>query len=785
MGQWRVVLWMIGVLTVPVVWAGQATAALPTGPTPLAGSSFQGGDGNQDDASPYVDWQGFQAAGRVVHSPDPNEADSAFAGGTKEDEPGAWHFTTESGGVNPGKANILDAWSAADQPRSTFLYLGFTRQEGSGDTFVAFELNQDARLWKNARGATIACRRTGDVLVVVNAHGNGTGVDMVLEQWTTTATDAATGCATEGRLTEVATLAAGDAQGAVNAGPITSRLPGFSAPGTTITEARLFGEAALNLTGLMREAFGDACFAFSSIWMHSRSSESESSQLQDYLAPQPLAVRTCAASGTKFADLNANGVRDPGEPGVPRFAIWADYDNDGVRDRNEPYGVTDNQGHYLIRNIRPARGTYRLRETLAITRPVPATSLVCSYPNGGTRGGFGNGPGGLFGCGWGPISVATTPYVKDRDFGNWLPARLTVKKRLWPNDDHGRFNLNVNGQTVVPSAGHGASTTITVRPGSYDVTEAAVPPTVPSAYRSAVTCRVGTSRRGDLRAGTGYTGLVLHAGDQATCTFINVRAGAPAIAIEKTGPLVANAGDTLHYTLYVTNPGDVALPASTVKVIDPACDRPPKLVDMGGDASPGTLNPGDTWTYSCSNTTTAPTADCTLSRVTNTATATGTVGGITVSDDGSMTTTLRCPDQPTPSPLPTPTPTPAPAPNPAPDLSPASGASIAPAGPRPPAADQLGVAGLRIRAGCIRRASDVRLAGTRIDEVSVRVDGQEVSHRTLGILTRNATLLRRVLRPGRHRLSVRVTFQRGSGAPLVTLTRTLTACAPPRPAFTG
>jgi uncharacterized repeat protein (TIGR01451 family) len=780
---------MIGALAVSVVSAGQAAAALPAGPTPLAGSSFQGADGNQDDASPYVDWQGFQAAGRVVHSPDPNDADSAFAGGTKEDEPGAWHFTTESGGVNPGKANILDAWSAVDQPRSVFLYLGFTRQEGNGDSFVAFELNQDARLWENAEGATIACRRTGDVLVVVNAGGKGTDIDVVLEQWTTTATDAATGCATKGFLTEVSSVATGAAQGAVNASAITSRLPGFFAPGTTIGDARLFGEAALNLTALANKAFGRACFSFSSIWMHSRSSQSESSQMQDYLAPRPLAARTCAASGTKFADLNANGVRDPGEPGVPRFVIWADYDNDGVRDSNEPYGVSDKQGHYLIRNIRPPRGTYRLRETLATSRPGTATSVVCSYPNGGTPGGFANGPGGLFGCGWGPISVINTPYVTDRDFGNWLPARLTVKKRLWPNDDQGRFNLNVNGQTVVPSAGHGASATISVRPGSYDVTEAAVPPTVPSAYRSVVTCRVGTARRGNVRPGTEYTGLVLRAGNQAVCTFVNVRAGVPAIAIEKTGPLVATAGDTLQYTLYVTNPGDVPLPASTVKVRDPVCDQPPELVDKGGDTSTATLDHGDTWTYRCSNATTAPTADCTLSRVTNTATATGTAGGITVSDDVSITTTLRCPDQPTPPPLPPPTPpapSPAPpAPNPAPDVSPGSGASIAPAGVTPPAAEPLGVAGLRVRAGCIRHVSDVRLVGTRIDRFSARLDGEAVSRRTLGILTSTVTPLARILRPGPHRLTVRVIFQPGSGAPPVTLRRTLTVCGPPRPAFTG
>jgi hypothetical protein len=87
--------------------------------------------------------------------------------------------------------------------------------------------------------------------------------------------------------------------------------------------------------------------------------------MQDYLGPRPLAVRTCSASGTKFHDANANGRRDAGEPGMPRWMIWADYDDDGIRDANEPYALTDNEGQYVINGIRPPDGRYVLRETLS------------------------------------------------------------------------------------------------------------------------------------------------------------------------------------------------------------------------------------------------------------------------------------------------------------------------------------------------------------------------------------------------------------------------------------
>ena len=79
---------LVALLLLPVSAAYGGT--LPSGSAPLTGSTFQGGDGNQDDAAPLDDWQGLQAAGRVVHNPDPNAQDTAFTGGSKVLEPGEW-----------------------------------------------------------------------------------------------------------------------------------------------------------------------------------------------------------------------------------------------------------------------------------------------------------------------------------------------------------------------------------------------------------------------------------------------------------------------------------------------------------------------------------------------------------------------------------------------------------------------------------------------------------------------------------------------------------------------
>ncbi len=283
----------------------------------------------------------------------------------------------------------------------------------------------------------------------------------VIRRWTTTAADPDRGCARRGRFDESTRLKSNvDAQGAVNVTPITSRLPGAYTGSVPI---RRFGEASLDLAALLEAGFDEECMAFTSVWMHSRSSIADSSNLQDYVAPRRLDVRTCSASGTKFFDRDADGSRDPSEPGIPRFLIWADYDDDGVHDPGEPFSVTDNEGEYVIYDIQPPDGTYMLREKLVprrrTTRAV-ATDWICSFPNDTTPGGSGSAPGGRFRCAWGPIDASADPNATDRDFGNWFPAQLTLEKVVEPAGDQGRFDLLVGQTVVLAGAGDGDSETV-------------------------------------------------------------------------------------------------------------------------------------------------------------------------------------------------------------------------------------------------------------------------------------------------------------------------------------
>jgi len=95
------------------------------------------------------------------------------------------------------------------------------------------------------------------------------------------------------------------------------------------------------------------------------------------------------------------------------------------------------------------------------------------------------------------------------------------------------------------------------------------------------------------------------------------------------------------------------------------------------------------------------------------------------------------------------------------------------------------VAGVTVRRGCLSGLQNAQAAGTRIRQLRISVDGRPFRRVDLQILQRRASLPQATPSPGRHRLTIRVTFQPGSGTPTVTLTRTIGVCSRSRPNFTG
>ncbi|MEG4090313.1 SdrD B-like domain-containing protein [Microcoleus sp. Pol12B4] len=75
--------------------------------------------------------------------------------------------------------------------------------------------------------------------------------------------------------------------------------------------------------------------------------------------PIPPTV-TGSISGRKFNDINANGILDVGEPGIPGFTIYIDINRNNTFDINEPSTLTDATGSYQFNGLQP--GTFTLRE---------------------------------------------------------------------------------------------------------------------------------------------------------------------------------------------------------------------------------------------------------------------------------------------------------------------------------------------------------------------------------------------------------------------------------------
>ena len=65
-------------------------------------------------------------------------------------------------------------------------------------------------------------------------------------------------------------------------------------------------------------------------------------------------------AGVKFNDLNEDGIRSEGEPGLEGFTIYVDLNDNEVLDLDEPSAVTGSDGTYSIENLVP--GTYIVRE---------------------------------------------------------------------------------------------------------------------------------------------------------------------------------------------------------------------------------------------------------------------------------------------------------------------------------------------------------------------------------------------------------------------------------------
>jgi hypothetical protein len=113
----------------------------------------------------------------------------------------------------------------------------------------------------------------------------------------------------------------------------------------------------------------------------------------------------------KFNDINGDGIKQPGDPGLAGFTIFLDANNNGVLDPGETFTTTDVNGNYSFANL--ASGTYRVREVqqIGFTQTTPNPT---------------------------PIALATGQIVTGVNFGNFRLISISGNKFQDTNGDRVR-----------------------------------------------------------------------------------------------------------------------------------------------------------------------------------------------------------------------------------------------------------------------------------------------------------------------------------------------------------
>jgi hypothetical protein len=252
----------------------------------------------------------------------------------------------------------------------------------------------------------------------------------------------------------------------------------------------------------------------------------------------------------------------------------------------------------------------------------------------------------------------------------------------------------------------------------------------------------------------------------------------PQIQVVKDGPATAYSGDQLTFGYTVTNPGNV--PLTGVTATDDKCSP----LTRTGDVSDTTLDPGDTWTYSCSYVIQYHQGDA--NPVVNTVTSCGTPpaggnpgGGSPVCDTDQHSTTILSPTTGQPE-------TPAQAAGTSPTTTTqAPLIAVSPARVRP------GSARLRGPSGCpTTTAVAATVTGRRIVKVTYYVDGRKVKTLTKANASGGRWVLPMNVKRfafGTHRVQARIQFARSSQTDSRTLRMSFSRCRPAvvTPKFTG
>ncbi len=242
------------------------------GDSSLSGSDFEiEADANikVDTATSGVDDWVEVPSSRIKADKPSGKDDDSFGQGSKEDTAVP---TVVSGSIPPNKSDLKEFGTYQEgNTQDGFFHLFWSRvQDPSGTTNMDFELNQSEVL--TANGVTPE-RTAGDLLITYDLEKGGKLATISKREWNGSKWGPATA------------FGSGDAIGTIN----TTEIPAEAGLGAY--SPRTFGEASVRLSSL----FGDTteCKTFGTAYVKSRSSDSFTAALKDFIAPVGIDLTNC------------------------------------------------------------------------------------------------------------------------------------------------------------------------------------------------------------------------------------------------------------------------------------------------------------------------------------------------------------------------------------------------------------------------------------------------------------------------------------------------------------
>ena len=264
----------------------------------LTNNDFEGQDGDLLSDGSVRDW--VDLIPNVVVAPDKpsGSSDDSFKRGTDEND--AEPFI-DVGSIPKNKSDLIRFYVANEQldtPTGAhdFLYLGWVRTSDSGSTNMDFEFNQLKQLSGNG---VMPVREPGDILITFQLGGSNE-VLLGMSRWDYPADGGACEAGAPPCWGPIQTLddGSGIAEGAVNTTAVYDPIFANESPDPELDhtlDPMLFGEAAIDLT--LAGVFNNTNdrVAFGSAYLKSRSSDSFTASMKDFIAPVPVSVNNCGS----------------------------------------------------------------------------------------------------------------------------------------------------------------------------------------------------------------------------------------------------------------------------------------------------------------------------------------------------------------------------------------------------------------------------------------------------------------------------------------------------------